>query len=194
MNVMKSVIKILTLWIPNREIRKNAQKKLAIFFMCSDKNNIYVWKINKTAKKVGANLNVCNASKVNKNTTIGDNVSLRGLDITGKGKVEIGSNVVIAGGCMILTQNHNYEGTKLPYDEQNIEKEVYIGDNVWIGANVLILPGTYIGEGVIVQAGAVVHGKIPDCAIVGGNPAIVFKYRDIEHYNKLKNSGSFYVR
>ncbi|MBR5589795.1 MAG: 2,3,4,5-tetrahydropyridine-2,6-carboxylate N-succinyltransferase, partial [Phascolarctobacterium sp.] len=55
-----------------------------------------------------------------------------------------------------------------------------------------ILPGTHIGEGVIVQAGAVVHGEIPPYAIVGGNPAKVFKYRDIEHYNKLKAEGKFY--
>ena len=29
-------------------------------------------------------------------------------------------------------------------------------------------------------AGAVVHGEIPPYAIAGGNPAKVFKYRDIE--------------
>ena len=40
-----------------------------------------------------------------------------------------------------------------------------------IGSNVTILPGTTIGEGAIIQAGAVVHGEIPPCAIVGGNPA-----------------------
>lgn len=188
------IIKLLTIWIPNREIRKNIQKKLAIVFMCGEKNNVYVWKIKRTAKSVGKNLCVSNASKVNKKTRLGDNVSLRGLDISGKGEVRIGSNVVIAGGCLILTQNHNYEGDKLPFDEQNIEKEVVIGDNVWIGANVIILPGTIIGEGAIIQAGAVVHGKVSECAIAGGNPAKVFKYRDIEHYNKLKEDKRFFVR
>ena len=59
----------------------------------------------------------------------------------------------------------------IPYDETFKYKDVVIGDFVWIGSNVTILPGTTIGEGAIIQAGAVVHGEIPPCAIVGGNPA-----------------------
>ena len=57
---------------------------------------------------------------------------------------------------------------------------------MWIGARVVILPGTVIGEGAIVQAGAVVHGKIPPLSIVGGNPAKVFAQRDEIHYRNLK--------
>jgi acetyltransferase-like isoleucine patch superfamily enzyme len=194
MNFMKSIIKLLTIFISNKEHKKKVQKILADFFMCSDKNNIYVWKIRKTAKSIGNNFSVSNSSKVNKKTIIGDNVSFRGVDISGKGEVVIGSNVVIAGNCLILTQNHNYEGDKLPYDEKNIEKGVYIGDNVWIGTNVIILPGTRIEEGAIIQAGSVVHGVIAECGIAGGNPAKVFRCRDIEHYHKLKKEKRFFIR
>ncbi len=56
----------------------------------------------------------------------------------------------------------------------------------------MILPGTKIGEGAIIQGGAVVHGEIPPYAIAGGNPAKVFKYRDIEHFKKLKAEGKFH--
>ena len=38
----------------------------------------------------------------------------------------------------------------------------------------------------VIQAGSVVHGQIPDYAVIGGNPAKVIKYRDIEHFKKLK--------
>ena len=55
----------------------------------------------------------------------------------------------------------------------------------------MILPGTKIGEGAIIQGGSVVHGEIPPYAIAGGNPAKVFKYRDIEHFKKLKAEGKF---
>ena len=37
------------------------------------------------------------------------------------------------------------------------------------------------------------HGDIPRCAIVGGNPAKVFKYRNIEHFDKLKAEGKFHT-
>lgn len=43
----------------------------------------------------------------------------------------------------------------------------------------------HIGEGAIVAIGSVVVKDVPRCAIVGGNPAIVIKYRDIEHFEKL---------
>ena len=55
-----------------------------------------------------------------------------------------------------------------------------------------VLPWTHIGEGAIIQASAVVHGDIPPYAIAGGNPAKVFKYRDIEHFQKLKAEGKVF--
>jgi acetyltransferase-like isoleucine patch superfamily enzyme len=51
--------------------------------------------------------------------------------------------------------------------------------------NVCITPGVYIHEGAIVAMGAVVTKDVPKCAIVGGNPARVLKYRDIQHYDRL---------
>ena len=39
--------------------------------------------------------------------------------------------------------------------------------------------------------GAVVTKDVPPCAVVGGNPATVLKYRDIEKYNQLKAENKF---
>ena len=47
--------------------------------------------------------------------------------------------------------------------------------------------GVEIEEGAIIQAGAVVVQNVPKYAIVGGNPAKIFKYRNIDHYEKLKS-------
>ena len=49
-----------------------------------------------------------------------------------------------------------------------------------------------IHEGAIIQAGSVVVNDIPECGIAGGHPAEVFKYRDKEHYFKLKEEGRFH--
>lgn len=72
-----------------------------------------------------------------------------------------------------------------------IDKNIFIENNVWFGDRVLILGGVTIEEGAIIQAGAVVTSNIPKYAIAGGNPAKVFKYRDIENYEKLKKEGTF---
>lgn len=189
---MKTLAKILSYLVPVRKYRKPFLHWLEEVLWCGVYHNVYAWKIRRTAKKVGRNLYVAGASKVNRGTVLGDNVRLHGMKITGKGKVNIGSYVIAAGDCLIITQNHNYEGESIPYDETLIVRDVEIGDFVWIGARVLILPGTKIGEGAIIQGGAVVHGEIPPYAIAGGNPAKVFKYRDIEHFKKLKAEGRFY--
>lgn len=52
--------------------------------------------------------------------------------------------------------------------------------------------GVLIGEGAIIQAGSVVVSDIPACAIAGGHPAKVFKFRDKEHYYRLKEEGKFH--
>ena len=92
---------------------------------------------------------------------------------------------------MIITSNHNYEGEMIPYDNTYIKKEVIIGDCVWFGNRVTVTGNVTIGEGAIVAAGAVVCKDVPPLAIVGGNPAKVIKYRNKDHYYKLKEEGKF---
>ena len=56
----------------------------------------------------------------------------------------------------------------------------------------LISGNVTIGEGAVVAIGSVVVKEIPKCAIVGGNPAKVIKYRDISHYEKLVSEKRFH--
>ena len=114
------------------------------------------------------------------------------MQILGRGIVKIGSNFHSGIECMMITENHNYEGTRLPYDETFVKKEIKIRDNVWFGNRVLVVGSVTIGEGAIVAAGSVVVKAVPDFAIVGGNPAKVIKYRDEEHYNRLKTEKAFH--
>lgn len=114
------------------------------------------------------------------------------MSISGKGKVVIGDNFHSGTGCQIITSFHNYEGERIPYDTTYLDKDVVIGDNVWLGNNVIILGGAVIGEGAIIQAGSVVCKDIPPYAIAGGHPAVPFKYRDQEHYKKLKKENKIY--
>ena len=143
-------------------------------------------------KNAGSNLNVNFKSRIPSNTILGNNVNFNGMIIEGGGQVIVGNNFHSGSGCLMLTQIHNYDsGKSIPYDETYIYKNISIEDNVWIGSRVIILGGTEIGEGAIIQAGSVVVSNIPKYAIAGGHPAKVFKYRNIEHYEKLKKEGKF---
>ncbi|WP_219017774.1 acyltransferase [Shewanella algae] len=130
-------------------------------------------------------------TRLTKNTSIGHNVHFNGMVVSGAGKVTIGDNFHSGEKCKIITQNHNINGKKLPYDETYIVKDVTIHDNVWLGDQVIILPGVTIGEGAVIQAGSVVVNDIPDLAIAGGHPAKVFSMRDSIHYNNLKVNKEF---
>jgi acetyltransferase-like isoleucine patch superfamily enzyme len=96
-----------------------------------------------------------------------------------QGGLLIGDDCLISPNVTILSSNYNYRRLDLPIRLQGCSSRgVTIGDNVWIGSGACILDGSHIGSGVIVTPNAVVSGKIPDNAIVQGNPAkIVFTRR-----------------
>ena len=67
-----------------------------------------------------------------------------------------------------------------------------VHDGALIGMGATVLDHAEVGKGAIVAAGAVVCKDVPPCAIVGGNPAKVIKYRDQVHYESLKAAGRFH--
>ena len=126
------------------------------------------------------------------NTHLGLKPSFNGMRVVGGGNVFIGNYFHSGIECMIITENHNYNGEQIPYDNTYIKKDVVIGDCVWLGNRVIVMGGVHIGEGAIIAAGSVVTKDVPSLAIVGGNPAKIIKYRDAEHYYKLKAEEKFH--
>ena len=80
-------------------------------------------------------------SRFTKNTVLGKNTNFNGMKIAGRGLVTIGDNFHSGSECLLITQNHNYEGEKIPYDSTYIVKKINIEDNVWLGNRVIILGG-----------------------------------------------------
>lgn len=149
--------------------------------------------IRKKARAVGQGLRVNNKSQINNHTYIGNNVHFNGMKIVGKGKVTIGDNFHSGEECLMITDSHNYDtGKAIPYDNTYIIKDIIIEDNVWLGTRVIILGGVTIGEGAIIQAGSVVVSDVPKGAIFGGHPAKLIKYRDLDHYERLKKEKKFH--
>lgn len=133
-------------------------------------------------------------SRFNNNTYLGKNTNFNGITIRGNGKVTIGDNFHSGKNILIINRYHKYNfADSIPYDSKiSISKDIVIEDNVWVGDRVLILGGVTIGEGAIIQAGAVVVKSIPKYGIAGGNPATVFKQRDIQSYELLKMNKKFW--
>lgn len=181
---MELLVRLVLLLIPTKRLRKRARVPV--------RNFVFGFSVRRKAKYIGKGLRVRGNTTVTGKTTIGDCVSLGGVKIHGGGACVIGNYVHFGPDVLILTQNHNYESTLLPYDQTLVYKDVIVGDAAWIGMRVTILPGTKIGEGAIIQAGSVVHGEIPPCAIAGGNPAKVFAWRNRDHYEQLKSKGAYY--
>lgn len=121
------------------------------------------------------------------NLKLGGNVFIGGggAKLSCEGGLEIGKNTAVAEGCFFMTANHNYKSkTHVPFDRTGLMQKIVVGENCWIGARCLICPGVKIDDGAIVAMGSVVTKSVPKCAIVGGNPAKIIGWRNIEEYDE----------
>lgn len=114
--------------------------------------------------------------EIKNRSTIGHNTVL-----VCRERIEIGSDVMIAGHCYLLDVDHEYESRETPVPDQGLRiSPIIIGDDVWIGAHTIILRGVHIGQGAIIGANSVVTKDIPSYAVAAGNPAKVIKFRGIK--------------
>lgn len=157
--------------IPVKKLRQKLRLTHGTFPYCTISKSVHIG----TAKNL----------KLGKYIFIGDNSRL-----CCEGGLEIGSHTKIGLDFLVLTSNHNYKSEKLiPFDEYDYKQKVIIGNHCWIGARVTVLPGVKIEDGAIIAAGSVVTKSVPRCAIVGGNPAKIVGFRDIENFNRLEKEG-----
>lgn len=151
----------------------------------------------KQCKSYGEDLRVNFPSKFTKNVEIGNHCSFNGIQVNSGGKdggvLKIGDYFHSGKNIRVILDIHNYDGgKKIPYDETIVAKSVVIDDFVWLGYGVTILGGVHIGEGAIIQANSTVVSDIPALSIAGGHPAKVFKMRDADHFNQLKENKQFH--
>jgi virginiamycin A acetyltransferase len=104
----------------------------------------------------------------------------------------VGNYCSLAGGLQVFRRNHPVDRiSQHPFffnaavgllDRDTIpaveDNPLTIGHDVWIGQNVLIAPGCRsIGHGAVVASGAVVTADVAACALVGGVPAKLIRWR-----------------
>lgn len=126
------------------------------------------------------------------------------IDVTRPELLEIGENVLLHRGTIIMT--HDY-ASRLFVNKYNdfipSHGKIKIGNNVWLGQYVTILKGVTIGDDVIIGAGSIVSKSIPSNSVAVGSPAkVVCTFEDyyakrqkqyidecIEYANAIIDSG-----
>lgn len=94
------------------------------------------------------------------------------IDITRPWLVEIGNDVHITHGVVVLTHGYDWSVIRgVSGDVLGSSGKVTIGNNVFIGANTTILKGVKVGSNVIIGASSLVNKNIPNNCVFAGNPA-----------------------
>lgn len=111
------------------------------------------------------------------NLTIGDYCWLgEACWIDNLDKVVIGSNVCISQGALLLTGNHDYTISSMPYRNAAIHVE----DGVWIGAKTVVCPGVTVHRNAILTVGSIATKDMEKNGIYQGNPAVRIRERKIK--------------
>ena len=108
------------------------------------------------------------------------------IDVSRPALVEIGENVFLHRGTIILTHDWaSWSFVNKYNDFIPSHGKIQIGNNVWLGQNVTILKGVTIGDNVIIGAGSIVNKSIPSNSVAVGSPTKVICTID-EYYAKRK--------
>lgn len=106
------------------------------------------------------------------NTWVGEKVWIDNLTT-----VNIGANVCLSQGCMLLTGNHDF--TVSTFDL--IVKPITIENGAWIGAKATVCPGVTARSHSVLTVNSVATKDMEPYAIYQGNPASFIKKRHIKH-------------
>jgi putative colanic acid biosynthesis acetyltransferase WcaF len=112
----------------------------------------------------------------------------RNSQIDARGGITIGTNVVIAGHCLLLTADHDPDDSGF----RGRLGSITIEDRVWIGSRATILKNVTLGEGSVVAAGATVIRDVPPWSIAAGVPARVVGHRSEEQTYEIDYGPTFY--
>jgi putative colanic acid biosynthesis acetyltransferase WcaF len=108
--------------------------------------------------------------------TIGNNVWIgENAWIDNLATVQIGNNVCISQGAMLLTGNHNYK--RATFDL--MVGSIVVEDGAWIGAKSIVCPGVICRSHAILSVGSVASANLEPYGIYQGIPAVKVRTRII---------------
>lgn len=102
---------------------------------------------------------------------IGENCWLDNLD-----RIIIGNNVCISQGALLLTGNHDYTISTMPYRNAPI----IIEDGAWVGGKAIVCSGVTVHQNAVLTVGSVATKDLEADSIYQGNPAVKIRTRRIK--------------
>jgi putative colanic acid biosynthesis acetyltransferase WcaF len=126
--------------------------------------------------KIGSNLIVKTGVRIKYpwKLTIGNNCWLgESVWIDNLEQVDIGNNVNLSQGAMLLTGNHDYTISSFPYRLGPI----VLADGVWIGAKAVVCPAVVCHSHAILTVSSVANKDLEAWGIYAGNPAQFIRKR-----------------
>ena len=154
-------------------------------------NPLRIWWLRRLGAQLGENVYMFGSSEVLApfRLVISGNCHIgRYCQIDARGDIHVGTNVVIAGHCLLITADHDPEDSGFAGRVGSIT----IADRVWMGSRSIILRGVTIGEGAVVASGAIVTRDVPPWSIVAGVPAKVIGKRSTDQTYEIDGGPRWY--
>jgi putative colanic acid biosynthesis acetyltransferase WcaF len=105
-------------------------------------------------------------------SVLGDDVDCYSMD-----RIKIGSYVTVSQRAFLCCGSHDITEKSIPL----ITKPIVIGDFCWVCSGAFVGPGVTMGDYSIAAAHSVLTRSISDFDVVGGNPAVFLKKRNLSH-------------
>ncbi len=121
--------------------------------------------------KPGVNIKYPWKLRIGDYTWIGEKVWIDNL-----ADVQIGNNVCISQGAMLLCGNHNYKKSSFDLISQQITLE----DGAWIGAKSVVCPGVTCYSHSVLAVSSIANKDLEAYYIYQGNPAVKIRARVFE--------------
>ena len=109
--------------------------------------------------------------QIGNNVWIGESVWIDNIDL-----IIIGNNVTISQGALLISGNHNYK--KSTFDL--LIGKITLEDGVWIAAKSVVSSGVTCRSHSVLTLNSVATQDLDEYGIYRGNPAMKYRYRNIE--------------
>ena len=115
------------------------------------------------------------------NVRIGRDCAINeGVFILGHDSIDIGNNVVLSAGCMLIDAGLALDDFTNRDFPPHASSPIVIEDGAWIGAGAIILAGVRVGRKAVVGAGSVVSRDVPALTVVAGAPVRIVRELGME--------------